>query len=420
MENDFQRATRIRQRVNKIAGFSDDPNFISRAYGSTSFKDCSNQIALWMQEAGLDTHIDSIGNIRGKLKSNTPGAKTFVIGSYFDNIGHFGKYHGVLGVLMGIEIIESLQSKNILLPFHIEVIAFCEKQGIHFHVPYLGSHVVSGFFEDQLLEAKDPEGRTLDESLQSLNFSKTSLEADAMAPHDWLGYFEIHIEEEQVLYEKNVPVGIVSAIAGQKNVEIEFTGKTGHAGTEPMNMRRDALCAAAKFISGVEKYALKQKKNIVATIGKLTIPDAATNVVPGKVSCSLDIRTGDKELLSDAYEDINALCEKVCDKRNIYFEWKLTAEREPVVCNKKFRKLLANSIEQKNIEVVNVVSGIGSDAVMISRVAPVVLLFVKSSKGMNANITDDVEDYDVATALDISHHFIEQVMLSPEKIIKKK
>lgn len=420
MENDFQRATRIRQRVNKLAGFSDDPNFISRAYGSTSFKDCSNQIASWMQEAGLVTHIDTIGNIRGKLKSNNTEAKTFVIASYFDNIGHFGKHHGVLGVLMGIEIIENIQSKNILLPFHIEVIAFCEKQGIHFQVPYLGSRVVSGSFEDKLLDVNDPEGRTLDQLLQSLNFNKTNVDTDAIAPHDWFGYFEIHIEEEQVLYEKNVSVGIVSAIAGQKNVDIEFTGKAGHAGTEPMNMRRDALCAAAKFISAVEKYALKQKKNIVATIGTLTIPGAATNVVPGKVCCTLDIRTEDEELLSDAYEDINALCEKFCDKRNIYFEWKLTAEREPVVCNKKFRKLLANIIEQKNIEVVSLVSGVGSDAVMISRVAPVAILFVKSSKGMNSHITEEVEDYDVATALDISHHFIEQIMLSPEKMGKKK
>lgn len=420
MENDLQRATRIRQRVDKLAGFSDDPNFISRAYGSTSFKDCSNQIASWMQEAGLDTNIDTIGNIRGKLKSDNFQAKTFVIGSYFDNVGHFGKYHGVLGVLMGIEIIENVQLNNILLPFHIEVIAFCEKQGTHFQVPYLGSRVVSGLFEDKLLEAKDQEGRTLDDSLQSLNFSKTNIESDAIAPHDWLGYFEIHIEEEQVLYEKNISVGIVSAIAGQKNVEIDFTGKTGHAGTEPMNMRRDALCAAAKFISGVEKYAVKQKKNIVATIGKLTIPDAATNVVPGKVCCTLDIRTEEKELLSDAYEDINAVCEKICDKRNIYFEWKLTAEREPVVCNKKFRKLLSDSIEQKNIEVVSLVSGIGSDAVMISRVAPLVMLFVKSSKGINSHISEEVEDYDVATALDISHNFIEQIMLSPEKIAKKK
>ncbi len=420
MENDFQRAVHIQQRIKELATPGGHPHFASRAFGTKAFKDCSDKIASWMQEAKLDTRIDRIGNVRGKLKSNNQQAKTLVIGSHFDTTANGNNYEGILGILMGIEIIKNIQDKNILLPFHIEIIAFCEKEGLRFGVPFLGSRVVSGFFEDELLKAKDQDEKTLEEALQLLNSDNTSIEADAISPQDWLGYFEINIEEEQVLYEKNIPVGVVSAIAGQKNIEIEFTGRAGHAGTEPMNMRRDALCAAAKFISGVEKYALKGKRNMVATIGKVNIPDAAGNVIPGKVSCTLDIRTEDEELLSDAYEDINALCEKICDKRNIYFEWKLAGERAPVVCNKKFRKLLSNSISEKDIGVVSLVSGVGSDAVMISRVAPVVMLFVKCFKGMNSHSTGRVEDYDIATALGIAHHFIQQIALPPEKVIKKK
>ena len=256
--------------------------------------------------------------------------------------------------------------------------------------------------------------------MQLLNFNSEGLEADAIKPEEWLGYFEIRIEEKPVLFERNIPVGIVSAIAGRKSIEIQFTGKTGHAGTEPMNMRRDALCAAAKFISGVEKYAQKEKRNMVATIGAISVPDAASNVIPGKVCCTLDMRCEDKELLSDAYEDINELCEKICDKRNIYFEWKLVSETEPVICSKKFRKLLSNSISEKNIEIASLVSGIGSDAVMVSKVAPVAILFVRCLKTINHHLSERVEDYDIATALDVSDHFIEQMILFPEKLTKKK
>jgi len=410
MDNDFQRAVRIQQRIKELATFSDSSHFTTRVYGTSTFKDCSNKIAYWMKEAKLDTRIDHIGNVRGKLKSNNQQAKTLVIGSHFDTIPNGNNYEGILGILMGIEIVQNLQDKKIVLPFHIEIIAFCEKEGLRFGVPFLGSRVVSGLFDDELLNVKDQDGTTLEEALQAINPDKANIKADAISSHDWLGYFEINIEQEQVLYEKNIPAGIVSAIAGQKNIDIEFTGRTGHAGTEPMNMRRDALCAAAKFISGVEKYALKAKRNMVATIGKINIPDAASNIIPGKVSCTLDIRTEDEEVLSDAYEDINVLCEKICDKRNIYFEWKLTGEREPVVCSKKFRKLLSGSVNEKNISVVNLVSGVGSDAVIISKVAPVAMLFVKCFKGINSHATGRVEDYDIATALGIACHFIEQIV----------
>lgn len=420
MENDFQRAVRLQQRIKELATFSEDPHTVSRSYGTKSFRDCSNKIASWMQEARLETRIDNIGNVRGKLRCDNPHAKTFVIASHFDNSLHSGNYNGVLGILMGIDIAERIGLRNLLLPFHIEVVAFCEKEGMGFNIPYLGSRVVSGLFKNELLEMKDEKGKTLAETLQSLDLNSESLEADAIKPEEWQGYFEIKIEEEPTLYEKNIPIGIVTAISGRKNVAIEFTGKTGYAGTEPMNVRRDALCAAAKFVTAVEKYARKEKRNLLTTIGDMYITDAASDVIPGKVKCTLDIRSDDAELLSEAYEEINALCEKICDKRNIYFEWKLTDEIEPVICNKKFRKLLSGSINEKNIEVVNMISGSGSDAVMISKVAPVAMLFVKCFKRINSHLTEQVEDYDIATALDISGHFMEQMILSPEKLIKKK
>jgi allantoate deiminase len=280
--------------------------------------------------------------------------------------------------------------------------------------------VVAGSFKNRFFEMKDDHGNKLSQVLQSFNYDTSRIKQDAISPEDWLGYFEIHIEQGSVLNEKNIPVGIVNNIIGQKKIEISFTGESGHAGTVPMNLRRDALCAAAKFVLGVEKYASQEKRKILATVGKLEVPGSASNMIPGAVNCSLDIRGDDDQLLSDAYEFIYSLCEKHCDKRNIYFEWNLIHETDPVSCNKKFRKLLANSITEKNIEVLQLDSGAVHDAAVISQVAPIIMLFVKCLKGNGRNPLENVEDYDIATALDVCDHFIEQLSATTQKNLIEK
>lgn len=420
MEIYLERAAKIQQRIDELVSYSDNAHGLTRTFGSKSFIECGHRIASWMQEAGLETRIDNIGNIRGKLNSSYSDAKTFVIGSHFDATFNAGKYDGVLGIIMGLNIIENLREKNILLPFNIEIIAFGEKEGVRFHTGYLGSKALTGNFKNKFLELKDENENKLSQTLQSMNYDILRIKEDAIPPEDWMGYFEIHIEQGPVLFEKNIPVGIVNSITGQKKIEIDFTGESGHAGTEPMKLRKDALCAAAKFISGVEKFASKEKRKILATVGKIQIIDAASNMIPGNTSCSLDIRSEDTKLLSDAYEMIYELCEKICDKRNIYFEWKLLHESEPVLCNKKFRKLLSNSIEEKKFEVINLESGAVHDASIIAQVAPVCMLFVKCLKGSGRNPLESVEDFDIATALEVCDHFIKQLIPLTEKTEKKK
>ncbi len=424
MKKYIQKATRVRNRINELALFNDENNevhFTSRIFGSAAFVNCSIRIAQWMEEAGLKTRIDNIGNVRGKLASKNPEAKTLVIASHFDPDIYSGKYDGTLGIIMAIDIIENLKEKNISLPFHIEVIAFSEREGNRFHVPYLGSQVIAGSFKNKWFDVKDSEGNTLQNVLQSLNYDVSHIKEDAIAANDWLGYYEIHIEQGNSLYEKKLPVGIVSTIAGQKIIEIIFTGESGNAGSIPMNKRRDALGAAAKFISSTEKYASKEKRNMVATVGRINIHNAASNVIPAKVSCTLDLRAQDAYLLSEAYEDINQLCEKICTKRNIYFEWKLIHETEPVLCSKKLRKLLSNAIAEKNIEPTDIISGAGQDAVIISRIAPVCMLFIKCFLGESLHPVETVELEDIAVGLEVSDHFILQLaQAGPDKGIKKK
>lgn len=416
MKNFLERALDVQQRINELT--PENPQ--QELYGSKAFLEKSNTIASWMKEAGLETRIDNIGNIRGKLKSNTENAKTFVIGSHFDSGAGAEKYDGILGILAGINILEHLKKQQLDIPFNIELIAFAEEEGLRFNYTYLGSKVVAGTFKNKLLELTGNDGESLLQVLHSLHYNPENIQEDAIPSDEFLGYFEIHVEQGGDLEEANIPVGIASSLYGQKRIEIIFSGKEGHAGAIPMKKRQDALAAAAKFIISVEKYARREKRNIVATVGKINVHASASNKIAGSVSCTLDLRGNDELLLNKAYEIINNDCEKICGKRNIYFEWKLIQEIEPVVCNKKLRKLLATSISEKNIPFISLESGAVYDAAIISEVAPVCLLLLRSFSDNKGNLHPEEEEKNIAEALEISDNFIKQLVSSSEKSFRKK
>lgn len=409
MKSYISRAVKIKKRIDEMATCSDDKIVLSRLFGTKSFLDCTLKIEAWMTNAGLQTHIDNIGNVRGRLESSNPNAKTLVIGSHYDTVINAGKFDGTLGVIAGVDIAENIIHQKKHLPFHLEIIAFSEEEGVRFGAAYMGSKVVASNFDHHVLELKDDNGMGVSEVLQSMKCNSALISGDAIPEKDWLAYLEIHIEQGPVLYEKNIPVGIVSAIAGQRRIEILFRGEAGHAGTVPMNMRRDALSAAAHFIVGVEEYASHERRNVIATVGKIVVPNAAGNVIAGDVFSTLDIRSSDEGRLAKAYESLYILCEEICRKRNIYFEWKLIMEMEPVACDDNLKSLLNQSIKGKNIEPVNLVSGAGHDAVIISKVAPVAMLFVKCFKGISHNPLENVEIEDIATAIEVADDFINRL-----------
>jgi allantoate deiminase len=416
MKNFLERAATIQQRIDELTAKRAEGDL----YGSKAFKEKIDTIALWMRQAGLETRIDNIGNIRGKLQTKTANAKTFVIGSHFDTSSDGEKYDGIFGVIAGLDVVENIQVQQIELPFNIELIAFAEEEGVRFNHNYLGSKVVAGTFKNKFFELKDRDGVSLSDALKTLNFCPQKIKEEPISPEEILGYFEMHVEQGCVLADANVGVGIASSIYGQKKIEIKFSGKDGHGGSTAMDKRHDALAAAAKFILSVEKYAKREKGKLIATVGKLTVHNSASNKIAGSVTCTLDIRSNDVELLSEAYESINFTCEKICDKRNIYFEWKLVQETEPVICNKKLRRLLATSISEKNIPFISLESGAIYDAAIIAKIAPVCLLLLKSFRNDNGNSHREEEEKNIADSLEIADDFIKQLISSSEKSSRKK
>jgi allantoate deiminase len=412
MSNELQRAERILQRINELASISEDEGCITRTYGTPAFIKGRNKVEQWMKEAGLQTRTDTIGNIRGTLLSKNANAKAMVIASHIDTIINAGRFDGPMGVLMGLDLVEQLVHSKTTIPFHIELIGFCDEEGCRFHTTYLGSKAVTGSFDNGMLAIKDAKGISLAEAIKAIGGDVNNLSKDAIAKQDWLSYFEIHIEQGPVLYERNIPIGLVTAIAGQRRAGMVFNGEAGHAGTVPMDMRKDALACAAEFVIATEEFAKAHKENLVATVGKLHIINAASNVVPGEVIASLDLRSADEALLSTSYEAIKNIAEDICRKRDIVLEWNLIQQTKPVTCDEAMNKLMAGSIRESGYEVVELVSGAGHDAVPVSEVSPVTMLFVRCFKGISHNPAEDVELKDMAAAIKVSDNFIRALLIT--------
>lgn len=409
MSNEIQRAEKILQRINELASISEEEGCITRTYGTKAFIEGRNLVEKWMKEAGLHARTDNIGNIRGVLLSKNTDAKTLVIASHIDTIINAGRFDGPMGVLIGLDLVERIIQSKIEIPFHIELIGFCDEEGVRFHTTYLGSKAVAGSFDISIPGTVDTKGISLAEVIKENGGDVNKLSKDAIAKKDWLGYFEIHIEQGPVLYEKNIPVGVVTAIAGQCRVGMVFSGEAGHAGTVPMDMRKDALACAAGCVLEIEKFANAQKQQLVATVGKLHITNSASNVIPGEVICSLDLRSADEKILSSSYDAIKRSVEAICRERNIVLEWNQIQQTKPVNCDAVMSKALAASIKEEGYEVIELVSGAGHDAVPVSEVAPVAMLFVRCFKGISHNPAENVELKDLAAAIEVSDNFIKRM-----------
>jgi allantoate deiminase len=410
MDNYTTRAEQVFSRINQLAAISEDDGAITRTFGTKAFLEGSAKVAAWMKTAGLQTRIDQIGNVRGKLLSGKPGAKTFVIASHIDTVVNAGKFDGPLGVIMGLDLLEQLIKNKTELPFNIELIAFSDEEGVRYHTTFLGSNVVTGAFDNALLDKKDKNGITLKQAIRNMGGDDTLLAVDAILPNNWLGYFEIHIEQGPVLYENKTPVALVTAIAGQKRIEVKYTGVAGHAGTVPMDMRNDALACAAEFVLAVEKFGTENKGHLVATVGKLNVVNSASNVIPGEVVFSLDLRSADELKLETAYQALNALCRSIADKRCIILLWNLIQQTNTVTCSSQLNNLLNTAIVDSGIELVELVSGAGHDAVPVSQVAPVSMLFVRCYKGISHNPLENTELSDVAAAIEVSDKFLQELI----------
>jgi len=390
----------VLDRCDTLAGLTEEPGVVTRRFATPALREAGRHVTTWMEAAGMKVHRDAIGNVIGR--AGDPGLPTLLIGSHLDTVRNAGRYDGILGVLVGIACVELVRD----LPYAIEVLGFADEEGVRYGTAYLGSSVVAGRFDHAALERRDADGVRMRDALKEFGGDPAGLEASRRDPDDLIGYYEVHIEQGPVLENENLPLGVVSAIAGQTRATVTFQGQAGHAGTVPMALRHDALSAAAEWI-GVTEATARGREGLVATIGELRIEPGASNVIPAKATLSLDLRHGDDATRAGAREELRDRAGAIAAKRGVELDWSIVQETPAVECSRELTDRVSEAVAALGHPVRRLASGAGHDAAIISTLAPVSMLFVRCAGGISHNPAEAVTLEDVAAALEASVRFLE-------------
>lgn len=409
MEADLTTAARaqlVLDRCNELASHSDEPDRLTRPYGSESLRAAQDLVGSWMTVAGMEVRRDVVGNLIGRYESRPGSERALLLGSHLDTVRDAGKYDGPLGVLVAISAVERLRQRGRQLPCTVDVIGFADEEGLRFQSPYLGSRALAGSLGPDALEMRDSDGVTLRAAIVAFGGDPEEIPAAARESQDLLGYLEVHIEQGPRLEASDLPVGVVTAIAGQSRFSITFTGEAGHAGTVPMALRRDALTAAAEFTLEVEARA-RQVEGLVSTVGQIEVEPGASNVVPGRVRLCLDVRHADDTVRLRACDDLRGRADNIATDRHVHVEWQEVAANRAVLCDRTLSDHLAAAVAAGGTPLMQLVSGAGHDAVVLSDVCPVAMLFVRCEGGVSHNPGEAVRQDDVGVALEVLDRFLE-------------
>ncbi|WP_174526148.1 allantoate amidohydrolase [Herbaspirillum rubrisubalbicans] len=372
----------VMQWAEDIGALSEDEGALTCTYLTDTHRRTAAQIAQWMREAGMLVHIDAVGNVVGRYLSSDPQAKTLLTGSHYDTVRNGGKYDGREGILLPIAVIKHLHERGESLPFHVEVIGFSEEEGVRFKSTFLGSNAITGHFDLNLLDLQDKDGILLREVITQAGHDVAAIPQIARDPADILGYVEVHIEQGPVLLNRDLPVGIVTSIAGSSRYLVDLKGVASHAGTTPMDMRKDAAAAAAEIILYVEqRCAQDQHAALVGTVGQLQVPRGSTNVIPGACQLSLDIRAARDDVRQAAVQDILERIAAICERRSIDVKLEETLSAPAAPCAPWLMAQLAAATERAGIPPFELASGAGHDAMAIARLTDVCMLFTRCGNG---------------------------------------
>jgi hydantoinase/carbamoylase family amidase len=360
-----------------------------------------------MGQAGMSVRRDNVGNLRARYPGESESI--FLLGSHLDSVRDAGRYDGPLGVLVAIAAVQRLHDAGRRLPFAIEVLAFADEEGLRFGSTYLGSRAVAGRLGEDDLRRTDASGVTMADAMRAFGGDPAKLAEDTWNEPRPLGYLEVHIEQGPVLEGLALPVGVVSAIAGQTRYEVTFLGEAGHAGTVPMARRRDALVGASTFVGAVEALA-REEKALVATVGKLSVRPGAANVIPAEVTLSLDVRSPDDRQREIACERLLGVARDIGERRHLDVNVVEISERRAVACSRRLTAVLVTAIEG---DAIGLASGAGHDAVYMSEITDIAMLFVRCKGGISHNPAESVTTEDVAVAIDVTSRFLEHLAQQP-------
>jgi allantoate deiminase len=397
----------VMERCDLLASLSEEPDCITRRFATPPMHQVHEVIGSWLRNIGMAVEIDAIGNLIGRYEGYLPGARTLLLGSHLDSVRNAGKYDGPLGVLVAVACLEQLHARGEHLPFSIEIIGFADEEGLRYQSVYIGSKAITGTFDPRDLNLLDKDCISLAEAVSAFggNPDPLVLRTPRWSRSDLIGYCEVHIEQGPVLEARNLPLAVVSSIVGQQRILLQLVGEAGHAGTLPMTLRRDALCAAAEFALAVETLG-RSVPGLVATVGQLQIQSAACNVVPSLVQLSVDIRHEDDVWREQCASHLYERAQRICTERGIGLEWQVILNSQTISCSPALVQRWQQALAEEGHSTFTMASGAGHDGVAMSTLTDIAMLFVRCQGGISHHPAESVLKEDVTAAVAVLERFL--------------
>lgn len=382
------RAQRVIACCRTLATFTEEPGRTTRTFLSSTMRDVHQYLGEWMSSIGMQVSVDAAGNLRGLLPGDGP---RIMIGSHLDTVPNAGAFDGILGVVLGIALAETAGRRA------IEVVGFSEEEGVRLGVPFIGSRALVGTLDEATVALAEP-------CIRQFGLDPANL-ANARFSHETAAYLEFHIEQGPVLESLQLPLGVVDAIAGQSRLEVTFEGQANHAGTTPMSLRHDALAAAAQWIVLAEQTATAHD-GLVATTGRMQVEPNATNVVPGRVTVSLDVRHRCDENRQAAVRQLLTGASTIAGRRGVKTHYERRLDQPAVPMDAALRERLATAVEAAGYPAHRMTSGAGHDAMIVAPHIPSAMLFLRSPGGISHSPEETVLVEDVEAALAVGEKFL--------------
>lgn len=402
---------RLASRIAALSeiGVTDNGGVLRPGY-SEEEKQAKTLVSEWMKEAGLEVTVDGAGNVFGRCHGHQ-SVPAIVSGSHVDSVPDGGNFDGVLGVLSALEVVEAWKAEGYTPEKPFEVAIFSDEEGSRFKSGLTGSRAFMGqMTEEELAGYRDEDGKTFTEVIEAYGSNQQAFLDNAFKRQAIELFVELHIEQGKVLEQEDEPVGIVSGIAGPAWMEVTFLGEAGHAGNTPMPGRKDALVAAADFISQVEKLPQKVSDSAVATIGKMDVYPNGVNVIPGEVRLTVDIRDIYEDTRDELIQSIELAAKESAEARGAEVDLTYNSTIQPLPIDKTFQQELAESIQANDIQPIYIPSGAGHDAMILGTQIPVAMLFVRSQQGISHHPDEWSSLSDCVKGVHVLKHFIEKKM----------
>ncbi len=399
----------VMARLDALAHFSEDGDALTRVFLSPEHKAAAVMVISWMEGAGMTAGLDAVGNVVGRYEGAQPGLPALTLGSHLDTVRNAGKYDGAQGIVSAIACVKALDRAGERLPFAIEVIAFGDEEGVRFQSTLLGSRAVAGTLDPAMLETVDAQGTSMRQALTDFGRVPVKIAEAGHDQTDVLAFVELHIEQGPVLEAEGLPVGIVSSIAGATRFLVRIAGQGGHAGTVPMALRRDAMAAAAEAVLAIEnrcRDGSDAANGLVGTVGQITVPGGATNVIPGLAEFTIDIRAAENDTREQAVTDILAALEDIARRRDLAIQIEKTHDAPAQACAAWLMEQLDAAVAAEGIQPRLLPSGAGHDAMAMADITDIGMLFVRCKNGISHHPDESVTAEDADTGVRVLLNFM--------------